>query len=111
MKLVGSVNAQGVDISKKWPLAPDITGIGTLGDLVTWLVPKVLIVAGMIFFFLIVFAGVSMLTAAGSQDPAAKEKWRAILTQGFIGLIIVFAAFWIMQLINYVTGGALGGVF
>src|SRR3989344_613737 len=110
MNLFPEAYAQ-VDIRKKWPLSPDITGINSLGDLVSWLVPKVLIVAGMIFFFLIVIAGFSMLTAAGSQDPQAKAKWQIILTQGFIGLVIVFAAFWIMQIINYVTGGALGGVF
>ena len=107
MDLIPNVYAQ-VDIKEKWPIAGNF---GSLGEIVTWLVPKVLIVAGMIFFFLIVVAGFSMLTAAGSQDPQAKAKWQAILTQGFIGLIIVFAAFWIMQIINFVTGGAMGGVF
>ena len=110
MDIIPNTYAQ-VDITEKWALRPDVTGIHSLGDLVSWLVPKALILAGMIFFFLIVIAGFSMLTAAGSQAPQAKAKWQTILTQGFIGLIIVFAAFWIMQIINYVTGGALGGVF
>jgi len=108
MNLVPHVYAQ-VDIADKWPLATG--GYTSLGDLVTDLFPKVLIVAGIIFFFLIIFAGFSMLTAAGSQDAPAKEKWSHVLTQGVIGLIIIFAAFWIMQIINFVTSGSLGGIF
>lgn len=107
MNLIPNAYAQ-VIIKDKWPLAKNFE---SLGDIVTWLVPKVLIVAGMIFFVMIVVAGFGMLTAAGSQDAAAKAKGSQFLTQAVIGLIIVFAAFWIMQLINYVTGGALGGVF
>jgi len=46
----------------------------TLGGFVSSFLPKVLILAGVIFFFLVVFAGVGVIAGAGSSDAHAKEK-------------------------------------
>lgn len=101
-----------VDICTVWPLCPDPAtpgkgGFATLGDLVTAFLPLALLLGGIIFFGLVVYAGFSMITGAGSGDAQAQEKWKQILTKGIIGLIIIFGAFWVLQIINFITGGAL----
>lgn len=98
--------AYAVNISAEWPLASPFP---TLGDFVTRLLPIALIFGGVIFFFLVIVSGFSILGGAGSDDAATKAKWHQILTYGAVGLIIMFSAYWILQIINFVTGGSLGG--
>jgi hypothetical protein len=96
-----------VDINTEWRLA---TRFPTLGKLVSGLFPTILLVAGIIFFVLTIVAGFRLLSAAGKSDPHELEKWRQVLFSGLIGLLIIFASYWILQLINFVTGGLLNGL-
>lgn len=93
-----------VNIIEDWKFA---TKFRSLSDVISKPLPLFLLVAGIIFFFLFIFAGFSFLTSAGSDDAQAKEKWKQILTYGAIGLIIIFGAFWILQIVNFITGGIL----
>lgn len=98
-----------VDIGKVWQLsgASGKGGFSTLGELASFLLPKALLIGGIIFFVMIVISGFNILTGAGSDDAAAKEKWHKILTYGAAGLVIMFSAYWILQIINFVTSGSL----
>lgn len=99
-----------VDINPTtWPLAgpPEFQ---TLGGMVSYLLPKALIIGGVVFFVLIVIAGVGMIAGAGSDDAQAKEKAKNFLTYAVLGLIIMFGAYWILQLINYLIGGSLNTI-
>lgn len=96
-----------VRIDQEWPLA---IAFPSLGDFVSSFLPRILLFGGVIFFGLIIFAGTQVLTNAGSSDAHAKERWIEILRQGLIGLIIMFAAYWIVQIINVVSGNAFGGI-
>lgn len=97
-----------VIISDKWKLAPRFT---TLGSFVSFLLPILLLLAGIIFFVLVIAAGFSLLQNAGSEDAHALDKWRQILTYGVIGLIIIFGAYWVLQIINLVTYGSFQSLF
>lgn len=99
-----------VNISAEWQLSPEKGGFKSLGDLVSFLLPKFLILGGIIFFIMVIMAGFAILAGAGSEDAAAKTKWHQILTSALIGLIIMFVAYWVLQIINFVTGGALKGL-
>lgn len=94
-----------VDIGKEWNV-----GFGSLGNLTSALLPKFLILGGVIFFIMVIIAGLAVLRGAGSEDAQAKEKWHQILTYGAIGLIIMFGALWVLQIINYITDGALNSI-
>jgi hypothetical protein len=97
-----------VDIGSTWPLA---TGPFTsIGGFTSKLLPNAMIIASVIFFILIIVAGFNMMSAAGSGDPHAQEKWRGVLTNGAIGLGIIFGAYWVLWIINSVTGGSLKGI-
>lgn len=54
-------------------------------------------VAGLVFFFMLLFGGIRYLSAGGDEKAASAA--RGTLTNAFIGLIIVVAAFLITQLL------------
>ncbi len=95
-----TVYAVNIGDSAVWKLAPRFT---TLGSFVSFLLPILLLAAGIIFFVLVIAAGFIFLQNAGSEDAHALDKWRMILTYGVIGLIIIFGAYWVLQIINFVT--------
>lgn len=101
--------AQGVAINPTtWQLAGPFSN---LTSLVSNLYTIAIFAAGLIFFILIIFAGIKMIMSAGSSDPHNKEQAQKFLTYSVLGLIIIFTAYWIMIIINKITQGGLGGVF
>ena len=94
-----------VDIGSVFPPAT-IAPFQTLSGAVSYFLPKALLLGGIIFFFLIVIAGVGLISSAGSADAHAQERARNFLTYAVVGLIIMFGAYWILQLINIITKGA-----
>lgn len=58
--------------------------------------------AGIVLFITIVIGGFKYLTAGDNQDNAAAA--RQTLTYGFLGFILVVAAFLILKLIEQFTG-------
>ena len=101
-----------VKIGEVWQLSGENgkTGFGTLGDLVSSFLPKILVIGGIIFFIMVIVSGFSILGGAGSDDAAKKAKWHQVLTYAAVGLVIMFGAFWILQIINFITGNALKGL-
>lgn len=69
-------------------------------DMVNLLVKVVFVGAGMVLFFMIIGAGFAMITG-GSDD---KGKAKTTMTTALIGFIIMFSAYWIMQIIQLITG-------
>lgn len=98
-----------VSIETLYPPAK-ITDFQTLGGFVSSFLPKVLIFAGIIFFFLTVISGLGVIAGAGSQDAHAKEKSKSYFTYALIGLGIIFTSYWIVQIISFVTFNSLKGL-
>ena len=73
--------------------------------LISVLLPNVLILAGIIFFALILFGGFGMIVGAGKEaNPQAAAKSKAAVTYGLIGFLLVISAFFILQIIGVITG-------
>lgn len=98
---------QLADVSIGSAYGPARLGPQTFGDLMTGLLPNVILFAGVIFFILVIIAGVGVVAGAGKDDAHAQEKAKAFLTYAVIGFIIIFGAFWVLQIINYITKGSL----
>lgn len=96
----------GVDINQVWQLRQ----FSSLKILTERLLPIALTLGGIVFFIMAVVAGFNILSGAGSDDPKAISKWQQTLFSAIIGLILMFVAFWILQIINFVTGGALNSL-
>ena len=74
----------------------------TIADIVAGLIRLILVVAALVFFFILVIGGIRWIASGG--DKAQTETARSQITAALIGLVIVFAAWAIVQLINTFFG-------
>mgnify|MGYP005624963479 FL=1 len=79
----------------------------SLGSLISTLLPYVFTLTGLILFFVIIGAGFTMFTSAGNPDKTKKAGQQ--LTFGLIGFFVVFAAYWISQLLENIFGVSILG--
>ena len=70
----------------------------TFPSVISALIIIVLVLAALIFFFMLIWGGIRYITSGG--DKAATEAARGQITAALIGLVIVFAAWAIINLIN-----------
>ena len=77
---------------------------GSFGDLVSLILKSSFVIAGVGLLFLLIFAGFSIIMAAGKSDPEQAAKGKKAATTAVIGFIIVFAAYWIVRIIELIFG-------
>jgi len=70
--------------------------------IVQGLIGFMLIIAALVFFFMLVFGGIRWIASGG--DKAQTEAARNQITAALVGLVIVFAAWAIVQLIGTFFG-------
>ena len=75
-----------------------------LGDIVSVVVQNAFVLAGVLAFALLVFAGFGMITAAGSGDTKKMESGKKAISAAVIGLILIISSFWIIQVLETLTG-------
>lgn len=80
-------------------------GLTSYGILVNVIVKNAFVFAGVISFILLILGGFQFIVAAG--DTKKLEKSRGIITGSVIGLILVIASFWILEVVGVVTGQSL----
>jgi hypothetical protein len=74
----------------------------TIGAVVSAVLPYVYVVAGLAMLVMIIAGGVSLMTAAG--DPAKSKAGYGKIAAGIIGFIIIFAAYFVAQIVQVVFG-------
>ena len=74
----------------------------SFGDLVGIAISFILIVASIAFFFMLVLGGIKWITSGG--DKGKTEAARNQITAGLVGLVIVFAAWAILTLVESFFG-------
>ena len=81
----------------------------TISGIISGAISLVMLVVALVFFFILILGGLKWITSEG--DEKAVGSARNQITNGLIGLAIVFAAFAIMKLIGTVFGvDILGGL-
>ncbi len=78
-----------------------------IGTLVSILLSNAIVVAGIILVFIIVFAGINMIS--GSGDAQKVDQAKQVLTAGIIGFIVVVLAFFIVRLVESSLGVSILG--
>lgn len=78
-----------------------LTGI-SLGGLVSFAINAILVVAAIIFFFMLIFGGLQWIMSGG--DKANTEAARSRVTAAIVGLVIVFSAWVIASLMGSIFG-------
>lgn len=70
--------------------------------LITNALPYIFGIAGIILLLNIISSGLKMMTSAG--DPKVLQVAQAKLTTSLIGILVLFASFWVVQLIMKFLG-------
>jgi len=83
---------------------PGLTTSMTLGDIISNILPNIYILAGVILFFLLVGGGLMFIVSAGQENPEGAGQGKKAITAALIGFLIIFASYWIIQIIETVTG-------
>lgn len=74
----------------------------TFGDIVSIVVKNAFVLAGIISFVLLILGGFNIIVSAG--DSKKTEGGRNAITGAVIGLLVIIGSFWIIQIINKLTG-------
>lgn len=72
----------------------------TIGGILSRAVPFIFTVAGVGLLLMLVTGGFTLLTSAG--DAKKMETGKQRLTNAFVGFLIIFAAFWIVQALGII---------
>lgn len=72
------------------------------GTLINNILPNVYIAGGVIIFFMILLGGFTIISNAGNKDKVAEGS--KTITSAIIGLLVLFGSYWIIQIIQTVTG-------
>ena len=83
---------------------------GYIGSIVSSLLNYLFPIAGILLLLYLIFGGFSLMTSGG--DPKAVQGAKSKITNALVGFLIVFAAYWIVQIIASVLGlGKIGEIF
>jgi uncharacterized membrane protein len=84
--------------------APVSSVYDTPSSLINLLATNIFVFAGIVIFFTFAYAGFKMI-----QDEAkGKDEARDMFTKAVLGLVVMFVAYWVVQIIAVVTGANLG---
>lgn len=75
-----------------------------LGQLVSIITSNAIILSGLVLIILFMVGGFMMIAGSGKDNPEQAAKGKQAISAAVIGFIIVFAAYWIVQLIGKITG-------
>lgn len=98
MQLAQNLQLPGVTGQIKGPLPEG--RFTTLSSLITIALPLIFGIAGLFLFLYLLWGGFDYLTSMG--DPKKAEGGKNKITNALIGFVIIFASYWIVQLVDYV---------
>lgn len=97
MNLLNLLAADKIELRPKTGEFRDLGNL-TVPQIISTLIKLTLVVAAVVFFFILVVGGIQWITSGG--DKAQTEAARNRITAALVGLVIVFAAWAIIALIN-----------
>ncbi len=71
-------------------------------DLINAILPNVYVAAGLVLFFMFILGGFNVIS--GASDAHKMEEGKKTITFAIMGLLVVFGSYWIIQIIQIVTG-------
>jgi len=81
-----------------------LTELTGAGFLVSLLVRAALVISSLILLFYLILGGIGIISSAGKGDTEGTGKGRQMVTSAATGFVVVFAAYWIVRLIQIITG-------
>lgn len=79
-------------------------GFESIGEIISNILPNIYILAGVILFILLIVGGFGFIMGAGQENPERVKKGKQAITAALIGFAIIFFSYWIIRVIEIVTG-------
>jgi uncharacterized membrane protein YozB (DUF420 family) len=76
----------------------------SLGGFISALLPNVYVIASVLLFILLLAGGIMIIASAGKGEQEGTKKGAQAITAAFVGFLIIFISYWIIQIIQVVTG-------
>lgn len=97
-----------VDIGKELKITgsqgiKDAPQFASPGALISILLKNVYMIAGVLLLVLLIFGGISIISSAGGGDAKKTAQGQKAITSALIGFLIIFASYWIIQMVQYIT--------
>lgn len=74
----------------------------TPSDLINNILPNVYVAAGLIIFFMFILGGFNVMSSG--SDSHKMDEGKKIINFAIIGLLVVFGSYWIIQIVQVLTG-------
>ncbi len=74
----------------------------SVGQIIKDTIPYIFSAAGIAVLIYLIVAGLQLMTSAG--DPKAVESAKGKVTGALIGFVVIFASYWIVQLLSAFLG-------
>lgn len=78
------------------------TAYPNISTLISNILPNIYILAGLILLFGIIFGGFTMIANAGNKEK--QQQGKEVITKSLLGFGIIFASYWLIQIIQILTG-------
>ncbi len=106
MQIAQQLQISGVTGVIEGPLPTKEGGGGykfdSLASVINVAMPLLFAIAGIILFLILVWGGFDFLTSMG--DPKKAEGAKNKITSAIIGIVILFTAYWVVQLVDMFFG-------
>lgn len=79
-----------------------LQSVDQTGSMISRVLGAIYIVAGLSFFILLIFGAFAIITSAGDTKKA--EGGKAAATNALLGFLLIFASYWIIQIVELITG-------
>lgn len=78
-------------------------GVGTnIGMIIAAAIPYVFAIAGMLLLVYLIFGGLQLMLSQG--EPKATQAAKAHISNALVGFVIIFVAYWIVQILGLLLG-------
>lgn len=74
----------------------------TLGEIISDVLPFLFAAAGLLLLLFLLYGGLSLMLSRG--DPKAVQSAKDKITGAVVGFVIVFVAYWLVQIIGTILG-------
>jgi ABC-type dipeptide/oligopeptide/nickel transport system permease component len=91
-----------VDIRESYFGSHPVKNTSTVSEFISNVIPNILILASVILFLYLIFGGFLIVQSAG--NPEGTDQGKDVIKNAIIGFIIIFASYWIIQIIQVITG-------
>lgn len=96
--------AQAIDFNQLQDALPGFRFplTGGVGDVLFLATQYIFVIAGLALLLYLLYGGFQMMTSGG--DPGALKEAQAKITNAIVGFVIIFVAYWLVQLVGVAFG-------